>query len=550
MRGSLPKEAESLHLKGLNVLLRLILPIASAVTTILWISVFPMRLPFDRIDFLFAGLIFSVAVALYVLMTRTSVKMLEAGWGLFTYSLLIALLNGFTKEPGLLNRVVQGILEIYGLLIVAFGMYVSQKMLRFQLAESRRTEKALEMSETKLKALHTYVRELSAAKSIDEVVDYTLGAMEFTLGFNLAEFLVVENGHLRVRGWRGAELSILELPLNGPGVTVKAANTGRAINVPDIREEPAFVDNKALALNGKRQATLSELAVPVLLNGEVVAVLNVESGRLNAFTNEDQVLLGTLAMHIGSALSRLRQLEGLERLVEERTRKLRDAERLAALGELAGMVGHDIRNPLTGIAGATYILKTRLGEKADSRAREMLDLIERNVQYSDRIINDLLDHSREIQLEWAEAELKPIVEDALTSAEIPKNVKVVNLTGKEPRMMVDPKNVKRVFVNMMKNAVEAMPEGGTLTISSKKANGNIEISFSDTGKGMTNETLEKLWMPLFTTKAKGMGFGLVTCKRIVEAHRGAILVDSTLGKGSTFTVRLPINPEPKEVKKT
>jgi len=101
----------------------------------------------------------------------------------------------------------------------------------------------------------------------------------------------------------------------------------------------------------------------------------------------------------------------------------------------------------------------------------------------------------------------------------------------------------RVFINIIKNAVDAMPKGGALAIRSKKSNDNIEFSFTDTGQGMTKCVLDKLWSPLFTTKAKGMGFGLPICKRMVEAHRGKISVKSAIAKGSTFTITVPINPQ-------
>jgi PAS domain S-box-containing protein len=249
-----------------------------------------------------------------------------------------------------------------------------------------------------------------------------------------------------------------------------------------------------------------------------------------------------------------RQLENyadqLEQKVEERTLELRKSQeqllktqRLAVIGELAGMVGHDLRNPLTSIAGAQYYLTKRSGLEADSKTKQMLQVIEKNIEYSNKIINDLLDYSREIELEMVETNPKSIVKESLSLVEIPGNVRVVDLTRSRPNIKVDVDKVKRVFVNLIKNAVEAMPKGGRLTIKGKRSNGNMELKFSDTGEGMTKETQEKLWTPLFTTKAKGMGFGLPVCKRFIEAHGGSITVKSTRGKGTTFTVTFPIEPK-------
>jgi len=242
--------------------------------------------------------------------------------------------------------------------------------------------------------------------------------------------------------------------------------------------------------------------------------------------------------------------EQLEQKVEERTRELKKsqeqllrAQRLAVIGELAGMVGHDLRNPLTSIAGAEYYLKKRLSLEANHKIKEMLELIEKNIAYSNKIINDLLDYSKDIELEQKERTPKSITKEALSLVETPKNVRIIDLTESKPEIKLDAEKIKRAFINIIKNAIEAMPRGGTLSIKSRRLNGCLEFSFSDTGVGMSKRTLEKLWTPLFTTKAKGMGFGLSICKRFVEAHGGSISVKSTRGKGTTFTITLPTEPK-------
>jgi len=245
--------------------------------------------------------------------------------------------------------------------------------------------------------------------------------------------------------------------------------------------------------------------------------------------------------------------EQLEQKVEERTRELKKsqeqllkAQRLAVIGELAGMVGHDLRNPLTSIGGAEYYLKKRLSLKANDKIKEMLELIEKNIAHSNKIINDLLDYSREIELELTEDTPKSIMKKTLSLIEVPKKVKILDSTESRPKIKVDVEKIKRAFVNIIKNAIEAMPKGGTLTIKSRKLNGTLEFVFSDRGAGMSKRTLENLWTPLFTTKAKGMGFGLPICKRFVDAHGGSISVKSAIGKGTTFVVTLPIEPKIKE----
>jgi PAS domain S-box-containing protein len=239
-----------------------------------------------------------------------------------------------------------------------------------------------------------------------------------------------------------------------------------------------------------------------------------------------------------------RHSEHLEELVDERTKKLQEAQRMATIGEMAAMVGHDLRNPLTGIATAIYNLKMHLGRRIDGETKETLDMVEQDIQHSDKIINDLLEYSKEIHLDLIETNAKSITKDALAHAKIPAKIRIVDSTQNRPKITVDTDKTRRVFVNLIKNAVDAMPKGGTLTIASIKSDGNLQITFRDTGEGMTEETLAKLWSPLFTTKAKGMGFGLPIAKRLVEEHGGSIAVESKPSKGSTFTVRLPMRPNP------
>jgi signal transduction histidine kinase len=206
------------------------------------------------------------------------------------------------------------------------------------------------------------------------------------------------------------------------------------------------------------------------------------------------------------------------------------------------MVGHDLRNPLTGIAGATYYLKTKLASKEDKKVLEMLKLIENNIKYSDKIIGDLLEYSREIRLEATENTPESMVKEALLAIQVPKKITIVNRVKSKPKLNVDKEKMRRVFINIIKNAFDAMPKGGTLTIESKAAGRSVAFDFSDTGSGMSKETLGRIWSPLFTTKAKGMGFGLPICRRLVEAHGGKINVESQVGKGTKFTVTVPVEP--------
>lgn len=222
--------------------------------------------------------------------------------------------------------------------------------------------------------------------------------------------------------------------------------------------------------------------------------------------------------------------------MEERLLK---AERLAGIGETAAMVGHDLRNPLQGIVAAAYALRKQLGPSVGESAREMINVIEKSVEYADGIVRDLLDYSGEMQLELHEATPRAIAKDVLARIPVPEGITISDLTTDETWLKVDSARLRRVFINLVENAIEAMPNGGEIAITSKEANGTLELKFTDTGPGISEKALETLWKPLITTKPKGLGLGLAICKRIVEAHGGSISVESTLGQGTTFTLMLP-----------
>lgn len=521
--------------------------------------------------------------------------------------------------------------------------------------------------EKRLEALHRHAHELVFVRSLPEIADTTLKITGEVLGFPRGDFSIIEDGVVRPISIRGINIdNNKDLPVDGPGVTVRAYRTGEPQLVRDTRKDrdylPAYIDGET--------TSLSELVVPVIIDGKVEAVINLESEEVDAFTQQDIGLLEIFADHVASAISRLKEMkklrgseakfrtlleesmdavtvivgtrivyanrqmvelhglkdlsdligreamefvapedrdmireralsrqrgediarryefrilrhdgstldvetfvslieyegqpaslsfvrsmaerkrmekelrehsERLEYLVEKRTSELQEAERMAAIGELAAMVGHDLRNPLTGIMGATYFLKKKYTSINDLDTEKMLEIIERNVEYSNKIVNDLLDYSKKIQPELYRMDLMGIVGDALESLEIPENI-VVDLT-KLGRMEleVDPQMMKRVFINMLSNAVDAMPEGGNIRIESREQGDKMEILLTDTGAGIPEDVLEHIWKPLFTTKAKGMGFGLSICKRLVESQGGSISVENVEGKGTTFTISL------------
>jgi signal transduction histidine kinase len=309
---------------------------------------------------------------------------------------------------------------------------------------------------------------------------------------------------------------------------------------------------------GKRMTVLT----PLHRHGNVFGVFTMSSAEL---AEEFTPSVMSLARHIASAMRRVedvterrkleakleRHTEHLEELVKERTEELRDAERLAAIGQVAGAVGHDLRSPLQVVVNELYSVKTKLASLPVSQQKVAIEegftraigRIEEQVEYMSGIISDLQEVGRPVRPQLAETDLLAVMKGALYSTIVPRTVTVSIKGGDEPdfpKPMADAAMLKRVFVNMINNAVQAMPHGGGLVIGISKAPGGVAVSFRDTGVGISTGDMTSIFHPLFTTKAKGQGLGLSACGRIVEAHGGSITVESQVGLGTTFTVRVPL----------
>ena len=241
-----------------------------------------------------------------------------------------------------------------------------------------------------------------------------------------------------------------------------------------------------------------------------------------------------------------RYSQHLEELIAERTSQLRDAERLAGIGETAAMIGHDLRNPLQGLQYIVDLQKLRFErvppEKrgADDWKNEegLFDRISEQVFYMDKIVADLQDYARPIALEPEIVAVSTVINDVIASVPHTDHVKIISDVS-YLTVMADPHLMHRVFANLVLNAIQAMPDGGTLTISASRFDDSVAINVHDTGVGIPQEMRDKLFLPLSTGKAKGTGLGLAVVKRAVDAHRGTITFESGWGKGTTFTVTLP-----------
>ncbi len=229
--------------------------------------------------------------------------------------------------------------------------------------------------------------------------------------------------------------------------------------------------------------------------------------------------------------------------MEERLVK---AERLASIGELARQLGHDIRNPLTGLKNSVYILRKKNNRINEMQRDEILDLMDDAIEDSNRIVLSLIDYSDELHLQPEQCTPRLLVMRSLDGLKIPERIKLQNKVSDQTKLFLDSVKIEKVFKCIIRNALEAMPEKGLLKIESAVKDSEIEISFTDSGTGIPDTVLAKIFSPLVTTKAKGMGMSLAICKRIVDAHGGRISVNSTVGEGTIFTVNLPFELSKKD----
>ena len=231
--------------------------------------------------------------------------------------------------------------------------------------------------------------------------------------------------------------------------------------------------------------------------------------------------------------------------IQQAQNRLLRSERLAAIGQLSAGVAHDLRNPLGAIKNAVYYLKGKVGDSQAlsemPRVKEFLDIMDEEVDSSDRILTDLMDFARVNQPQRSPTQLQAVVENALERFGVKDNVSVITEFEVLPDVAADRDQLRRAFGNLIQNADDAMPLGGTLTVRGKAVNGTVEIGFEDSGVGIDGGELPRVMDPLFTTKSKGIGLGLAIVNMVVERHSGRITVSSEKEKGTIFTISLPVD---------
>ena len=300
----------------------------------------------------------------------------------------------------------------------------------------------------------------------------------------------------------------------------------------------AISRNMAIALMGAI-ATAGTIAALV-----IVRMITKPLNKLNNYAkniaegNYDVRINEISSNEIGNVVS---TVKGMVRQLLSTRHKLVISEKLATIGQLASGVAHDLRNPLGVISNSAYLLKLKLSD-TDEKGHKYLELMQKAIFQSSNVIEGLLDLARTKEPILEEVDVKALTTELIDTIDIPENVNLTVEQDDAPKMAADASQIERVFNNIINNAFQAMPNGGTLTISSRQNKNTITTKFIDTGKGIEEKHLGKVFEPLFTTRngTGGSGIGLSISKTIIEAHKGSIKVNSEIDKGTTFTVKLPV----------
>ncbi|MDO9287619.1 MAG: ATP-binding protein [Thermodesulfovibrionales bacterium] len=280
--------------------------------------------------------------------------------------------------------------------------------------------------------------------------------------------------------------------------------------------------------------------------GELLGAIRVANKKSGDFSEEDSRILGILANNVSVALENAKLYENLKKQMaelKETQEELVQAAKLAAIGELASNIAHEINNPLTSILGYSELIK----EETDiNNIMRDIEVIEKESLRARDIVHQLLEFSRKRPLEIKEIQINDIMSEVLALAAVPlkdSNIKISKLYGDIPLIEGDANQLKQVFLNIINNAIFAMQGGGSLGVTTAMTDkDSVHIEIRDTGKGIPKEILQRIFEPFFTTKQeKGTGLGLSVSYKIIQSHNGRIDVESEEDRGTKFTIVLPVS---------
>ena len=399
-----------------------------------------------------------------------------------------------------------------------------------------------------LGVLHEVGRSLVATLDIEQVLDAGARNLARIVGCDRAylTFLTEDGESLELRAVFGLPTSAigLRVPIRGdrPTVGSLALESRSPVLVEDATRD-ARVDPALRGITGAG----AYLAVPLLVRDRTIGTAAVvETGGPRAFTPSEVERVVAVANQLAVAAENARLYEDLRRSYAELARAQRQLiqqERLAALGELSAVVAHEVRNPLGVIFNSLGSLRRLLKPTGDTRM--LLDIVGEEADRLNRIVGDLLDFARPSTPEFRPEPLSRVVDEAVAAAlaQNPSGVRLVREPDEElPPVPLDSRLVRQAILNVVVNAVQAMPRGGQLRVRLRRDADAALLEIEDTGAGIPEEVRHRIFEPFFTTKASGTGLGLAVVKRIVDGHGGEIAVTSLPAGGTVFALRFPFSP--------
>jgi len=334
-------------------------------------------------------------------------------------------------------------------------------------------------------------------------------------------------------------------------ITRRVFETGVSILTSDAMKDGRFRSSDSIVLNRIR----STLCVPIKTKDRILGIIHMDTlGKVMGFTREDLELLAAMGHQIGIAVENAKLVTDLRKAnveLKEKQAQLIEAEKLSLLGKIAGGVAHEINNPIMSVLGFTEMASRRLkegipGPDNKQECLHYLNVVQEEAQRCIQIVESISQFYRRKQTVMAPVDLNAVVEAALSVASFYMNqghIEIVrDLKPGLPQIPASRGLIQQVIVNLIMNARDAMEHQGTLTISTEHENDSwVTLRISDTGCGIKPDDIQKIFLPLFTTKAegRGTGLGLSISQDIIVSHKGTIEVDSIPGKGTTFTIRLP-----------
>jgi len=425
-------------------------------------------------------------------------------------------------------------------LLVAIGHQVGAAVERARLYE------AAQARSEDLAVLNDISRAITSTLDLEAVLTVSMRGIR--------EFLHVEAGSLALVDDKSGRLVfrktlsrdqewILDYTLEpGEGIIGSVVQEREPLLIHDAPSHPLFSTQMDRATGF---TTRSVLCVPIVVKGKSIGAIQVINKVGGPFTNDDLETLSFLAASVGVAVENARLYGELARSKQELERsqaQLVHAEKLAATGRLAASIAHEINNPLQAIHNCLHLVLNR--PLTDEKKLRYLQMAQEEVERLITIVTRTLDFYRPSKGHRAPTLINNLVESVLALAGKRLEHGRVRVRRKLatdlPQLSVVPDQLTQVFLNLVINAAEAMPEGGELTIATTCQDNEVWIGFGDTGPGIPPEEAAKIFEPFYTTKATGTGLGLAISYGIVERHGGRITVESEPGHGATFTVRLPI----------